>query len=131
MRRATDDREAPAAGEAALRLWDLVEGLAGATGADLLRVAGLLRLEADGLDLVAIVVVALALLDGLGLAARVVRDFGAALVRSTTSAAGALARATAERERDRVEEPCLAFGLAAARGLTALAVVGAGVTRVR
>ncbi|MFN6353795.1 MAG: hypothetical protein ACK40D_13095 [Cyanobacteriota bacterium] len=134
IRRATEERVDRDAGEAALRLWDLLEVFAGAVlataGADLLRVAGLLRVEAVVLDFVAVVAVALALLAGFALvAARLVRALGAALVKSATSVAGILAEAVAARRREPVGEAALA--LADARGLMARDAAGAWVERVR
>lgn len=132
IRRATEERVERAAEEVALRLGVLADGFEGRVaeaGADLLRVADLPRVAA-ALDFVPVVAIGLALLAGLALVAgRLVRAFGAALVKSAESVAGALAPAAAGLRRERAELTALAF--AAARGLAARAPEVDGVARVR
>lgn len=121
--------------EAAARLGDRVDVFAAvvvaAEEAGLLRVADLLRVDTAALDFVRVVVIALDLLAGFALVAgRLERAFGAGLVRSTASVAGAFAAAAAAgRRRDPVEGT--AFALADARGLMAREAEGAVVERVR
>lgn len=123
--------------EAAARLGDRVDVFAAvvvaAEEAGLLRVADLLRVDTAALDFVRVVVIALDLLAGFALVAgRLERAFGAGLVRSTASVAGAFAAAAAAgRRRDPVEGTAFALALADARGLMAREAEGAVVERVR